>query len=139
MTYRQLVNLIPDNLHWFTAMSFTMLLGSGQGSKQMMNAMVIKVLFDVYNIAGKPVAGKDLLDYLLPHLSIFERRYLSEHVFAVAFALLFLKYGVGRRDDNRLTARLSELRAQVEKLGAPVASLQEVERIAGQLNVVDAR
>lgn len=131
--------MVNSNIHWLAGVAGLMFMNKGYSAKDIINSLLIKIMFDIYNLVVKPVQGSDIIDYLSPHLTIFEREYLSDHLYAIIFAMLVLHYGLKHSKECLLFAPLSQTSSKGEIHKIDKSKLDSLLTIASKLNISDQK
>ena len=83
-----LLTILPNNFVWVVGIIGLMLFCHASHKKMLINLLVAKGLFEAYTIVVKNVQERDALDLALPYLTLFQRIFLADYVFAVLFTMI---------------------------------------------------
>ena len=96
------------------------------------------MLLDVYYIVAKPVQVKDLIDYLFPYITLFERRTLFDHIYCVVLACFVLHFAILNRRAKHSSVDYKELKSKGATLGKQIeAQTEELLDLATKFGIED--
>lgn len=132
------ITTLPRIYGWLLGVTLLMFLSRPDDFKMLLNILIGKSLFNVYYLVIKNVQEKDLIDYVLPYMTIFERIVLSDHLFTVIFSAVVL-YVLRSRDQKPLTVDLSSFFSRANKAKVSKEAISKLEGYAKSLNIFQSQ
>jgi hypothetical protein len=129
---------LPTAYGWLLGVTILMFVCRIEDFKLLLNILIGKGLFNVYYLVIKNVQEKDIIDYLLPYMTIFERLVLSDHVFAIIFSLVVL-YVIKGRHQKPLIADLKTFFNRCAQVSMPQDKLTKLDEYAKALCVYQSQ
>jgi hypothetical protein len=123
---------------WVVGIIGLMLFCHASHKKMLINLLVAKGLFEAYTIVVKNVQERDALDLALPYLTLFQRIFLADYVFAVLFTMIG-QYLLSESEGKRAQADLRAFGNRMSEAGVAKQHLEELEGIAKTVGLIQSK
>lgn len=90
LTMNELTMMLPRSSPWLIVLGTVILKAPAQAAKPLLNLLVFKLLWELYLLVLQPVPVADIMDLILPRVTLAERRELVDFFFVVPFSLALL-------------------------------------------------
>lgn len=133
-----LLSILPNNLAWLAGVTGLLYLSPASSKKMLVNMLVAKGLFEAYLLVVKNVQEADLLDYVFPYMTLFQRRFLADYLFAIIFTLVghaIVSSSRGRHAE----ADLKQFCTKASQAGVDKEAILELETIAKNVGIVQSK
>lgn len=118
LTMNELTMMLPRSSPWLIALGSVILGAPPAAAKPLLNLLVFKMLWELYLLVLQPVPAADIMDLILPRVTLAQRRELVDFFFVVpfSFALLYFVFGKPEQQEIHTSHQVPEVASLRELL-----------------------